>query len=74
MGSEIAGTVFPLGLWIRASLAVISILYGQCLVTTLAGFHDGIAGAAVEVASLLAHEKAIGALFNRLTEHNCPSS
>jgi len=69
MGGEIAGTVLPFGVRIRARLAVNAVLHGHSLVTTLAGFHNRIAGATVEATTLLAHEKAIGALFDRLTEH-----
>jgi hypothetical protein len=38
----------------------------------LAGFDDGVTDATIVGASLLAHEKAFCAFFDRLTEH-CPS-
>ncbi len=69
VGGEIAKAILPLGFWIRAGLAVNALRQGHRLAATLAGFHDGITGAAVKTTTVLAHEKTFCALFDRLTKH-----
>jgi hypothetical protein len=70
MCCQITGTISPLDRRIGAALAVDAMVELVGPIATMTRFNNGVAGATIECAPLLAHKETIHILFDRLTVHN----
>jgi hypothetical protein len=70
MCCQITGTISPLNRRIGAALAVDALVELLDPIATMTRFNNGVAGATIEGAPLLAHKETIHILFDRLTVHN----
>jgi hypothetical protein len=69
MGGEIAGSLCPFDRGLTIGLAIGSGFEGHHTITTLAGFHDGVASPTVVGTAILLHEDAFCSYFDALTNH-----
>jgi hypothetical protein len=70
VGGEIAGPLCPFDRRLAIGLAVGTRLISHHTVTSLAGFHDGIASPAVVGTAILLHEDAFRSYLDSLTNHD----
>jgi hypothetical protein len=69
VGGEIAGSLCPFDRRLTIGLAVGTRLISHHTVTSLAGFHGGIASPTVVGTAVLLHEDAFRSYFDSLTNH-----
>jgi hypothetical protein len=69
MGGEITGSLCPFDRWLTIGLTIGTRLIRHHTVTSLAGFHDGIASPTVVGTAILLHEDAFCPYLDSLTNH-----
>jgi hypothetical protein len=69
VGGEIARSLCPFDRGLAIGFAVGTRLISHHTITTLAGFHDGIASPTVVGTAVLLHEDAFRSYLNSLTNH-----
>jgi hypothetical protein len=70
VGGEIAGSLGPFDRRLTIGLAVGTRPISHHTVTSLAGFHDGIASPTIVGTAVLLHEDAFRSHFDSLTNHD----
>jgi len=70
VGGEIAGSLCPFDRRLTIGLTIGTRLISHHTVTSLAGFHDGIASPTVVGTAILLHKNAFRSWFNSLTNHD----
>jgi hypothetical protein len=69
VGSKIAGSLCPFDRRLTIGLTIGTRLISRHTITSLAGFHDGIASPTVVGTAILLHEDAFRSYFDSLTNH-----